>query len=642
VPLSGVTNIAAGDFHTCALLADTTVRCWGANRSGRLGDGTEDTRTTPTAVIVAAGDSAPLSGVTAISLSGDGASGFNGIEGGAHTCAIVEARVMCWGNNSSGQVDTPTAFASGPAPLLAPIEVTGLSGPAAAIASGGADTCALLADGTVECWGFNWDWGRVTACLGDPTCPVGDTPPAPRAVLASDGPLSGVQAISAGAQHACGILGDGSVRCWGGRDAGPVGVPALGAIAAVAAAPTPRPSPTLEPSPTLAPTAEPTAPAPPTPGPTTSTGQVDPADGGGSAGDGPTASVAFHQSVPTPAEINLELPNLVQSLVLTAALLVFIPFPSALFNSTLEENYAEVVSWFRRPRRWLQRLAEGFRGFGPRSRATPSDPLASRPSEVGADVSARRPFAASYVGVGLFLLLTALLAGFLDPGFGLDARSLATFAGLAIGLVVTLVAFNIPRALALLETDVPFVVRALPGTFLIGAACVLVSRLTSFQPGYLYGLVIGLGAASQLGPTLEGRTTARSTVVMLAVAFAAWIGLSLVAPAATTNDQNLAVLALRSALATVLVAGLEGALFGLLPVRFFPGGVIREWDLRAWVALSGVAMLGYFLILINPSSGYLADSSRTPFLMIVGLLAFFGLGSVAFWGYFRYRPARAR
>lgn len=630
-PLSGVVDIAAGDLHTCALLDDTTVRCWGRNQSGDLGDGTEEARMAPTAVIASADDRTPLSGVTAISLSGDGATGFNGINGGAHSCALLaDGRVMCWGDNSSGQVDTPTAFASGLGVATAPVEVTGLSGPATAVAVGGADTCALLADGTVECWGFAWDWGRVAFCLEDPTCPIGDEPPGPRAVGGIDGPLAGVAAISAGAGHMCGVLVDGTVRCWAGLDAGAVEVPGLGGIAAAAATPTPEPTPS--------PTPTPEATATPAPTPVTTASPTAAAGGTGGSGTGgeptagaPAAVVAFHESVPTPAQVNLELPILLQSLILTVALLVFVPFPSTLFNSTLEENYAEVMGWFRRPRQWLRRLTRWTADA-----STPMEPAQAGAGE-GSPSAVRRTFASSGPGVASFLLLTALVASFLDPTFGLDARSVATFAGLAIGLVVTLAAFSAPRVNALRVRKFAFVVRALPGTAFIGIACVLLSRLTDFQPGYLYGLVIGIAAARDLGHPAEGQTAALSTGVMLGVAFAAWIGLGLVADAATQGGEDLWLLGIRTALTTILVAGLEGALFGLMPVRFLPGGSIRQWNWIAWLALGGVALLGYFVILINPTSGYLSDTSRVPFAMIVGLLALFGVGSVLFWAYFRYR-----
>jgi alpha-tubulin suppressor-like RCC1 family protein len=82
--LSGVVAISAGYYHTCALLKDTTVRCWGFNRGAELGDGTGMDRSTPVAVVGEGGSR--LEGAIAISA------------GGHHTCALLQnSTVVCWG-----------------------------------------------------------------------------------------------------------------------------------------------------------------------------------------------------------------------------------------------------------------------------------------------------------------------------------------------------------------------------------------------------------------------------------------------------------------------------------------------------------------------------------------------------------------
>ena len=62
-----------------------------------------------------------------------------------------------------------------------------------------------------------------------------------------------------------------------------------------------------------------------------------------------------------------------------------------------------------------------------------------------------------------------------------------------------------------------------------------------------------------------------------------------------------------------------------------------KWNKWVWGALLLVSGFAFWHVLVNPTSGYLADSSRTPLVTIVGLLIFFSLGSVAFWAYFRFR-----
>jgi hypothetical protein len=133
---SGVAAIAAGEVHTCALLASTGgVQCWGYNEHGQLGDGTASNQVVPTTV---AGLS---SGVAAIGL------------GAYHTCALLASTggVQCWGYNGMGQLGDGTANHQ-----LVPTSVAGLSSGVAAIELGAYHTCALLAStGGVQCWGYN-------------------------------------------------------------------------------------------------------------------------------------------------------------------------------------------------------------------------------------------------------------------------------------------------------------------------------------------------------------------------------------------------------------------------------------------------------------------------------------------------------
>jgi hypothetical protein len=100
VVLGGVKQIAAGSDHTCALLKDRTVRCWGPGENGQLGDGTTDARLNPVQVLAsgtAVASPVVLDGVTQIAA------------GLFHTCALLEDRtVRCWGQNGTGRLGDGT------------------------------------------------------------------------------------------------------------------------------------------------------------------------------------------------------------------------------------------------------------------------------------------------------------------------------------------------------------------------------------------------------------------------------------------------------------------------------------------------------------------------------------------------------
>lgn len=124
-------QISAGGLHSCAALSDGSVRCWGQNDYGQLGDGTMTSSLTPVSV----------SGVdNAVEIS----AAFN------QTCALLsDGQISCWGANDAGQLGDGTT-----AGRLLPTTVVGINN-ATQIVTGGAHSCALLADGSVKCWGQN-------------------------------------------------------------------------------------------------------------------------------------------------------------------------------------------------------------------------------------------------------------------------------------------------------------------------------------------------------------------------------------------------------------------------------------------------------------------------------------------------------
>ena len=180
--------IAAGEYHTCAILDDGSVSCWGSNDYGALGDGTTTDRNTPTQTSSLGTDR------TAVALSA----------GDYHTCAILDdGSVSCWGYNVFGQLgDGTTTQRTTPTQTSS----LGTDRTAVAIDVGEDYTCAILDDGSVSCWGRNY-----YGALGDGTTTDRNTP----AQTSSLGTDRTAVAISAGRYHTCAVLDDGSVSCWG-------------------------------------------------------------------------------------------------------------------------------------------------------------------------------------------------------------------------------------------------------------------------------------------------------------------------------------------------------------------------------------------------------------------------------------------
>jgi alpha-tubulin suppressor-like RCC1 family protein len=149
-PLLGgasVTALAAGAEHTCALMGDTSVRCWGQNDKGQLGDGSWLDAKEPVTV-------AGVTGAVQIAA------------GARFTCARLRTRtITCWGDNQFHQLANGTTE-----PSAKPVAMHGVIGVEELVAAGDS-ACVRLGDGDVRCWGKN-DVGQ----LGDGTTQNHDVP----------------------------------------------------------------------------------------------------------------------------------------------------------------------------------------------------------------------------------------------------------------------------------------------------------------------------------------------------------------------------------------------------------------------------------------------------------------------------------
>lgn len=238
--------------------------------------------------------------------------------------------------------------------------------------------------------------------------------------------------------------------------------------------------------------------------------------------------------------------------------------------------------------------------------------------------------------------VAALISSFVDPTLKLNATSLATFLGFMAALVVVLISFEVP---GLLEhrrvTGEMGRLRVLPWALIIAALFVFVSRFTSLQPGYLWGVVLGVVFLRSGTEADEGREQAAGAIWTLVVALAAWLALGWLRGPTGTAGSFLAHLA-ETALAAIVVSGLEAVAIGLLPFRFMPGAAVYKWSRLAWALLCGASLFAFIHILIGPRSGYLSDLSASSWLAALGLFAAFGVFTLLFWAWFRFRPAPSR
>jgi alpha-tubulin suppressor-like RCC1 family protein len=185
-------------------MAVGTLRCWGSNAYGQLGDGTLAPRLRP--AVVKASPTTALVGVTAVSA------------GATSACAVLSTgAVRCWGLNTFGQLGNNSAVAA-----RDPVPVAGIDGvhaKATTVSVGNGFACARMADGTARCWGRNGSGELANGASANSRIPV----------VVSTAPgvkLTAITSIAAGGSHVCATVGASAVatvRCWGLNAAGQLG-----------------------------------------------------------------------------------------------------------------------------------------------------------------------------------------------------------------------------------------------------------------------------------------------------------------------------------------------------------------------------------------------------------------------------------
>ncbi|WP_437275309.1 hypothetical protein WME90_29150 [Sorangium sp. So ce375] len=187
--LAGATQVAVGGTHTCAVTTTHELYCWGEGSSGQLGYGDEVDRLVPTVM---------LDDVSSVSA------------GLSHTCAgmierMGERRMYCWGHNESGQLGIGGFNQKNTPQLLENLTSVALT------AAGALHTCAAPALGAASCWGKGAQYRLGTGLVNDEALPR-EIPE-----------LVDVTRISLGARHSGAVVAGGKVLMWGDNTKGQLG-----------------------------------------------------------------------------------------------------------------------------------------------------------------------------------------------------------------------------------------------------------------------------------------------------------------------------------------------------------------------------------------------------------------------------------
>ena len=369
-------------------------------------------------------------------------------------------------------------------------------------------------------------------------------------------------------------------------------------------------SPTATPgTPTVAPTStsSPTTPTPtPPPSPTRS-----PSD------DVLGTRTEFVRSVGSFDELTDDFDVILTNVLLTGLFLILIFLTAEIFNQTIRDNQGDVENWMR-----------NFFGpiigiWGGLSAAMGAATLHNKKLQ-------------SLVWLGIVLVITVLIEGFLEPGFGFNKESVLLFLSLlvAVGLVTYLTEGG--EAFVARGFGQDAAVRVFPAAIGIALICVIMSRLGGFIPGILYGFV---GTAVFLRPsTLNQEQTGKMIFFPMAMMLTLSVGAWLLVDQFRGPDASDFDVFIEGILIGVFIATIESVAINMLPIAYMDGRKLIDWNPLVWFATAGVALFLLWTVLLNDEREYFDSLQETTSqVAIIAVVFTFGL-SIVTWLWFRYRP----
>jgi hypothetical protein len=346
------------------------------------------------------------------------------------------------------------------------------------------------------------------------------------------------------------------------------------------------------------------------------------------------AAAPIASTLGTPGEIFHSIGHNVANASITVAAILFITFPANIFNNTFSSNYDEILlifaGWRRKARRAFGLKAEPIPGEDELGPALTSNGGQEAAAALASPATPNTPGLSSRTWFYAVLVMGAILGGLLNPHFGLNRESLAGFGA-------TMVAFAIGAGLSWFIAKLfrqhhhyatHTYLKALPLGLAVAALCVVISRVSNFQPGYLYGIVVSIAFVETLADRHNAHLTVISTISTLVVALLAWFAWVPINHLALDHSANIPIAILDDVLGSIFIGGLVGSVVGLMPLQFMPGGTLLRWRKDVWAIVFFLALFLLVEVELNPASGP-THQGGAPIVTVIVL--FVGFGGSTWW-----------
>jgi hypothetical protein len=170
-------------------------------------------------------------------------------------------------------------------------------------------------------------------------------------------------------------------------------------------------------------------------------------------------------------------------------------------------------------------------------------------------------------------------------------------------------------------------------SLLIVVVAVVISRLTGFEPGIVFGLIVGLNFGAALSATHKARIALTGSAYAFVVAMIGWIGYSITVGAFGAHPNVIEAFVIET-LSGFAVAGIASLPISLLPIRALEGGELFEWKRWVWALCYAIGLFAFLVILLPLPFSW--GTVHQPLIVWVALYAAYALAAVVLWAYFRF------